>query len=133
MSLLAGVLSLVNRPECKYWRLAASVVIVFGALETFFLTWTFRQLEQGALLAGSSTNHPTAHHQLSEGRNVLLTALATTLTISTRLRSAKHGQFLDYFRTFIIFVLGIAILPTIIYSIPYYVPALANAITHILG
>uniref|UniRef100_A0A915ELM8 NADH dehydrogenase subunit 6 n=1 Tax=Ditylenchus dipsaci TaxID=166011 RepID=A0A915ELM8_9BILA len=46
LSLLAGALNLVSRPSCKYWRLAASLVIVLGTLETLFLTWTMRLLEQ---------------------------------------------------------------------------------------
>jgi len=131
LSLLAGVVNLVDRPSCGYWRLAASVVIVLGTIETLFLTWTIRQLELAPVFADNSNSPP--HGQLPEGRNILLTALATSLTISARLKSAQHNKFADYFRTLVILGLVVAILPTIGYSILFYVPPLANVVTHVIG
>jgi hypothetical protein len=109
---VAAVLLLINRPRCPYWRLSTAVVIVLGALETVFLAWSLHTVESGPLLAHT--------HSLPEGRNILLTALATTVTISSRLQSARHDGVISYLRSLILFVALIGLLPIMGYSACFY-------------
>jgi hypothetical protein len=109
---LASVLLLLNKPQCPYWRLSTALVIVLGALETVFLAWSLHTVESGPLLSHS--------HSLPEGRNILLTALATTVTISSRLHGDRHNSMTSYMRTFILFVSLIALIPIFGYSACFY-------------
>uniref|UniRef100_A0AC34FE94 Uncharacterized protein n=1 Tax=Panagrolaimus sp. ES5 TaxID=591445 RepID=A0AC34FE94_9BILA len=108
----AAVLLLLNRPRCPYWRFSTAVIIVLGALETVFLAWSLHTVESGPLIAHS--------HALPEGRNILLTALATTVTISSRLHSAHHDSMISYVRTLILFVALIGLIPIVGYSACFY-------------
>ncbi|KAH7711388.1 hypothetical protein AAVH_21337, partial [Aphelenchoides avenae] len=72
LSGLAAAVNLINRTGCPYWRVASAVVVVLGTVETLFLYWAVRHVEQAALIENS--------HAIVEGRNILLAAIATTLT-----------------------------------------------------
>ena len=76
------------------------------------------------------TANYSAHDELFEGRLILLPALATFLTISTRLGSAKHQGLLDAFRTLMLLIFMMALLPAFAYSLTFFIPALSNVVTH---
>lgn len=111
-----GVLNLINQTSCPYWRFAVSAVIVLGTLETLFLAWTLRLLKQTFLL----NDRNKIFDKLPEGRNLILVACATFLTISARLKNSHHQQFLDYIRTLVVSLLALMIASVIGYSTLYY-------------
>uniref|UniRef100_A0A7E4VXK6 Transmembrane protein n=1 Tax=Panagrellus redivivus TaxID=6233 RepID=A0A7E4VXK6_PANRE len=108
----AAILLTINKPNCPYWRLASAFVIVLGAIETAFLAWTLREVESGALLAHS--------HSIPEGRNILLTALATSVTLSTRLRDSSHISAISYVRSLILVLILTGLVPVLGYSACFY-------------
>lgn len=125
----AGVLNLLNCTSCTYWRFAVSTVIVIGTLETLFLAWCLRLLEQTSSL-GADTE---IFRKLPEGKKLLLVSSATFLTISARLKSAEHNQFLDYLRTLIIISLFVLASVAITYSTLFFIPSLADLVTHYIA
>lgn len=108
----AAILLVINKPQCPYWRLSTAIVIVMGALETCFLAWSLHTVESGPLLAHN--------HALPEGRNILLTALATSVTISSRLQSAQHNSLISYVRSLILVVALAGLIPILGYSSCFY-------------
>jgi hypothetical protein len=109
----AGVLNLINKPNCPYWRFASAIVVVLGTLETLFLYWSVRHIEKAALIENSNV--------ITEGRNILLAAIATSLTISTRIQSAQHKGFLTYIRTLLLIASFALLIPAFGYSSCFYV------------
>ena len=71
-----------------------------------------------------------AREELFEGRLLLLPALATSLTISTRLGTAKHEGLLDMLRSLLLVAFMVALVPAFVYSASFFVPALAGVVTH---
>ncbi|KAH7713310.1 hypothetical protein AAVH_19367 [Aphelenchoides avenae] len=116
LSGLAGLLNVINRPGCQYWRFASALVVVLGTLETLFLYWSVRHVEQAALIENS--------HAIVEGRNILLAAIATTLTVSTRIRSAQHDGLITYLRTLLLAVSLVGLVPALGYATCFYVRGL---------
>ena len=127
-------MNLLDKPNCSYWRIAASAVIVLGTIESLFLLWSIRSVEQTPLL-NTGTQIPQ-RDLLPEGRNILLAALATSLTISARLRSSigniatqNHIVF-ETLRSLILLSLGIVSILSAGYSLLFYVPSLSDLVTH---
>ncbi|KAE9553076.1 hypothetical protein FO519_003709 [Halicephalobus sp. NKZ332] len=108
----ASVLLFLNKGRCPYWRLASAVVIVLGFLESIFLAWSLYQVESGPLLGHNNS--------LPEGRNVLLTSLATAVTTSTRLRHPNLTGPTSYIRSLILLVALVGLIPVAGYSACFY-------------
>jgi hypothetical protein len=60
----------------------------------------------------------------------LLPALATSLTISTRLGTANHNGLLDVLRSLLLLTFLAAMVPAGLYSITFFIPSLADIVTH---
>ncbi|KAI3410913.1 hypothetical protein GPALN_002995 [Globodera pallida] len=112
-----------------FWRFLASALIVLGTIETLFLVWSIRLVELSPFL---NSPEASARDELFEGRLILLPALAVSLTISTRLGTAKHEGILDVLRTILLLTFAIALVPAAAYSVTFFVPALADVVTHYL-
>ncbi|CAK5081401.1 unnamed protein product [Meloidogyne enterolobii] len=129
----AGILNIFANAECPFWRFLASTVIVLGTIETLFLVWSIRLVEQSSFLnieardALTGQTLPSARDELAtEGRLILLPALATFLTISTRLgNSSYEWRLIDIIRTLLLLTFMLAIIPALLYSFTFFVPGLA--------
>ncbi|CAK5082716.1 unnamed protein product [Meloidogyne enterolobii] len=121
----AGILNTFANAECPFWRFLASTVIVLGTIETLVEQSSFLNIEARDALTGQTL--PSARDELaSEGRLILLPALATFLTISTRLgNSSYEWRLIDIIRTFLLLTFMLAIIPSLLYSITFFVPGLA--------
>ncbi|KAI6203287.1 hypothetical protein M3Y94_00538800 [Aphelenchoides besseyi] len=121
LSGLSGILLLLNKPTCPYWRFFTSLTIVFGTLQTLFLFWSVRHVEKAAII--------DQRNVLPEGRNILISAIATIFSISSRLRHSSHGGLLDVARSLVLVVALVGMLPIVGYSSCFYVPQ--NPICHV--
>uniref|UniRef100_A0A915LHI3 Uncharacterized protein n=1 Tax=Meloidogyne javanica TaxID=6303 RepID=A0A915LHI3_MELJA len=84
----AGILNIFANADCPFWRFLASTVIVLGTIETLVEQSSFLNIEARDALTGQTL--PSARDELAtEGRLILLPALATFLTISTRLETIE--------------------------------------------
>ncbi|KAL3091475.1 hypothetical protein niasHS_004880 [Heterodera schachtii] len=103
-------------------------LIVLGTIETLFLVWSIRLVEQSPFFTASSES--SARQELFEGRLILLPALAVSLTISTRLGTGKYEGLLDALRTLLLLSFALSLVPAFAYSVTFFVPALADIVTH---
>lgn len=59
-----------------------------------------------------------------------MVAIAVSLTISTRLKTAEHNGLRDYIRTLILLTLLCASIPLATYSLAFYLPSVSGLVTH---
>ncbi|KAF7634216.1 hypothetical protein Mgra_00006395 [Meloidogyne graminicola] len=134
----AGILNIFVNAECPFWRFLASTVIVLGTLETVFLVWSIRLVEKSNFLnieakdALTGQILPSARDELTtEGRLIALPALATFLTISTRLGNSSYKwRLIDIIRTLLLLTLMLILIPALFYSITFFFPALSNVVNN---
>ncbi|KAL7071590.1 hypothetical protein ACQ4LE_009417 [Meloidogyne hapla] len=134
----AGILNIFANAGCPFWRFLASTVIVLGTIETLFLVWSIRLVEQSSFLNIEARDALTGQTLLSardelafEGRLISLPALATFLTISTRLgNSSYEWRLIDIIRTFLLLTFMLALMPALLYSFTFFVPSLANVVNN---
>uniref|UniRef100_A0A1I8B0D2 DUF2892 domain-containing protein n=1 Tax=Meloidogyne hapla TaxID=6305 RepID=A0A1I8B0D2_MELHA len=98
----AGILNIFANAGCPFWRFLASTVIVLGTIETLVEQSSFLNIEARDALTGQTLL--SARDELAfEGRLISLPALATFLTISTRLgNSSYEWRLIDIIRTFLL-------------------------------
>ncbi|KAI6182733.1 hypothetical protein M3Y97_00412500 [Aphelenchoides bicaudatus] len=113
LSALSGILLVWNQPSCPYWRGLTSIAIVFGTLETAFLFWSVRHVEKSAVIGERNV--------LPEGRHILISAIATIFTISSRLRNSAYNGLLDLTRTLVLVTALVCLIPIVGYSTCFYV------------
>uniref|UniRef100_A0A914C5H4 Uncharacterized protein n=1 Tax=Acrobeloides nanus TaxID=290746 RepID=A0A914C5H4_9BILA len=108
----SGILNLFNWTSNHYWRAFTSIVVVVGTLETIFLYWSIRHVEQAPLVEHS--------YKLEEGRNLLLAAASVSLAVSSRLNTDSYSGFISYFRALILIFALIGMVPIIGYSTCFF-------------
>uniref|UniRef100_A0A0K0F878 Inner membrane protein n=1 Tax=Strongyloides venezuelensis TaxID=75913 RepID=A0A0K0F878_STRVS len=110
---LTAILTQSYSPKSSITRILSSIVIVFGTIQTIFLTWIIDHYTKLASTNGSLK-------EIKESKYTLPIALATFYMIYMRLTTSQSAECFGLVKSILLIILGISLIPCIAISLcPY--------------